>query len=109
MTYLITTKNYICEVLRGVTKIKGLTEYRKFSPLRKKLALFFLFVIAGVAHYSKIVEGAEDNVCFDEVCIPLYEIKYVARSKLWFVIGVCIVTYEVIPYCNSLQLFCCKF
>ena len=38
------------------------------------VTIYFFFVISGVAHYSKIIEGAEDNVCFDEVCILRVEI-----------------------------------
>ena len=49
MTYLITDyctiKNYICEVLRGVIKIEGLTEYRKISLQRKKITVIFYFTL----------------------------------------------------------------
>ena len=38
----------------------------QYSNIQYLLTSFVLFVLAGVSHYTKIVENSEDNVWFDE-------------------------------------------
>ena len=56
-----------CEDVAVLMLVSKMMCTLKYIPFILSTLFKMFFFIAGVAHYSKIIEGAEDNVCFDEV------------------------------------------